>query len=283
MNNKLWSSTDGLVTLSPSMLDLKSRIDACFILIAEKFQADAMIFPVMLPVRDLDQLDYFINFPHLPLAVSLTKGADLDVARKAADTSWDSLAPEVLQEACHVLPPAACYAVYTNFKDTEVGELKTITTISNCFRNETEYVGLKRLKSFTMREVVMLGSMESVTKQLNELRKQICLLAQALDLPVETENATDPFFDPNSNRAKIQKLFPVKQELVFRDGTAISSANFHRNFFGERFNFTANGEVAFTSCIGMGLERWLHALLDVYKDDVNAAVHAVNSYLEQHR
>ena len=46
-------------------------------------------------------------------------------------------------------------------------------------------------------------------------------------------------FDPNSTRAVTQKMFPTKQEMVYGDDLAISSSNFHRNFFGQRFNISS--------------------------------------------
>jgi hypothetical protein len=40
---------------------------------------------------------------------------------------------------------------------------------------------------------------------------------------------------------------------------AIASLNLHRNFFGERLSIAFDGQPAFTSCVGFGLERWLWA------------------------
>jgi hypothetical protein len=64
----------------------------------------------------------------------------------------------------------------------------------------------------------------------------------------------------------VAKLFPVKEEFVFRStsddpGLAIGSVNFHRNFFGERCEIgLADGSAAFSGCAAFGLERWLAAL-----------------------
>jgi hypothetical protein len=71
--------------------------------------------------------------------------------------------------------------------------------------------------------------------------------------------ATDPFFETDGARAKMQKLFPVKHELVSERGVALASANFHRNFFGERcdIRLADSGEEAYTGCLGFGIERWL--------------------------
>lgn len=60
----------------------------------------------------------------------------------------------------------------------------------------------------------------------------------------------------------------LKTELTVRlygdldDGTAIVSANCHRDHFGETFGLrTAEGDVAHSACVGFGMERIALALL----------------------
>ena len=163
--------------------------------------------------------------------------------------------------------------MYSHHRDAPVGRLKTITTAANCYRNESHYLGLRRLKSFSMREIVFIGEMEPVTRALGLARGRVHDLAGALGVETRLENAMDPFFDPNSTRAVTQKMFPTKQEMVYGDDLAISSSNFHRNFFGQRFNISSvDGQTAYTACIGMGLERWIHAMLEVYGNDIERAI-----------
>ena len=82
---------------------------------------------------------------------------------------------------------------------------------------------------------------------------------------MEWQAATDPFFDPRADpRFLMQKLEPIKRELVFEDRLAIASVNFHRDFFGETFGITVNGEPAFSGCLAFGVERWIYALLAHY-------------------
>jgi hypothetical protein len=84
---------------------------------------------------------------------------------------------------------------------------------------------------------------------------------------LETQVATDPFYQPQDGRGVMQKLTPVKEEFVYGATVAIASLNIHRNFFGERCSIrTGDGNLAFTSCVAFGLERWLHALLDRFGD-----------------
>ncbi len=281
MCDACWSTDEGLVTLDERGLRLRKLLDDCFVQIAFTLGAQAMQFPPLLRVEDVDALDYFVNFPQLPLVVSSTRAATLHKHRsEEPGVRWAAVDKACLDDGGNILPPAACYAVYIHNRGCCVGRLKSVTTLANCYRNETHYVGLKRLKGFSMREIVFIGEMAEVTGTLEKARKAIQVMCEFLMIPVEVKNASDPFFDPNSTRAVTQKLFPVKQELVFEDDLAIASANFHRNFFGERFNISSSiGNTAFTGCIGMGLERWLHALLSVHGDDIDRATEEVERFL----
>ena len=83
-----------------------------------------------------------------------------------------------------------------------------------------------------------------------------------LGLPVEFETATDPFFNPSQNpKYLMQRLDPVKHEMIFDGHLAIGSVNFHRNYFGEAFGIERAGEQAFSGCVAFGLERWIFAIL----------------------
>jgi seryl-tRNA synthetase len=281
MCNGHWTSNEGLVTLDIKASRLKNLLDAGFVRIARSLDAEPMQFAPLLKVLDVDSLDYFKNFPQLPLVVSSTDAVTLSEKRGADQNSrWEKLDHDCLADASHILPPAACYAVYIHHRDSAVGAYRSVTTAANCFRNETHYIGLKRLKSFSMREIVFIGEMAQVTEALERARERVRNMADRLRIETRMENATDPFFDLNSTRAITQKMFPTKQEMVYGDGLAIASANFHRNFFGERFGISSTGgQVAYTACIGMGLERWIHAILEVNGDDIDGAVASLEEYM----
>ena len=181
-----------------------------------------MQFPPLLKVADVDALDYFKNFPQLPLLVSATDAQAMNDRRESSREAWTEISHDRLAHATHILPPAACYPVYSHHLDAPVGRLKTITTAANCYRNESHYLGLRRLKSFSMREIVFIGEMEPVTRALSLARGRVHDLAGALGVETRLENAMDPFFDPNSTRAVTQKMFPTKQEMVYGDDLAIS-------------------------------------------------------------
>jgi len=135
-----------------------------------------------------------------------------------------------------------------------------VTTVARCFRNEDYFDGLRRLRGFTMREIVCVGSAQQVTAFLADFRGRIDAFAQRIGLALATKPATDPFFKKDGAKATMQALFPVKEEFLFDDELAIASVNFHRNFFGERCDIEIEGKPAFSGCVAFGLERWLHAV-----------------------
>jgi len=110
------------------------------------------------------------------------------------------------------------------------------------------------------------------------LKARVARFLGQLGLPFEVAAAQDPFFDPNGARSVMQKLFPVKEEFLFRGQLAIASVNYHRNFFGERCGIRLpDGSPAFTGCVAFGLERWLSALGAHFADDAAGAAQALSN------
>jgi seryl-tRNA synthetase len=251
------------------MIQLRDLLEARYLSWAAEVHAEAKLYPPLLRVEDLSMLDYFRNFPHLALAASRIR-PELIEGEYASQENVEEIPNLHLTAAGYVLPSAACFNVFLGLQGAVLkGPLK-ITTVATCFRNETHYDELQRLWSFTMREIVCLGTAEVVKEHLTSFKGKILAFAEALDLPLSIEYATDPFFSQNDPRLLMQKLFPQKEELLYQDGTAIGSLNFHRNFFGERCNIrTTDQEHAFTGCVAFGLERWLHALLHRYDGKVD--------------
>jgi seryl-tRNA synthetase len=264
-------SSDGRATLGPQATSLHQAIDANFAAWGAEVGADAMTYPPLLPVRDLTSLDYFDNFPHL---ASLVAGLDPTSfgAEGLADGALTdgAVRSQVLAPAVLALPSAACYSAYLELRGTALGrEPIRITTRASCFRREKQYEGLSRLLGFTMREIVCIGSREAVLDHVATLKQRIARFLGQVGLPFGVDVAQDPFFDPNGARSTMQKLFPVKEEFLFRGQLAIASVNFHRNFFGERCGIRLpDGSPAFTGCVAFGVERWLAALGEHFGDDV---------------
>lgn len=267
---------NGLVTLGPEALELKRLLEKCFLGMAAQTAAVEMAFPPLLRAEDLERLDYFTNFPHLMFMASPIRGEHLEGYSKGTlqlvqGESGRELDHQHLAAGRYVLPPAACYSIYLHLRQTELADAEYVTVVSNCFRNEKQYEGLRRLMGFTMREIVCVGPLEAVRTHLATYKRRIQDFISGLGMPIQVQAATDPFYEAQGSRATLQQLFPVKEEFVYGGSLAIASVNFHRNFFGEKCGIRIKGgESAFSGCVAFGLERWLHALLDHFGGDIAA-------------
>jgi tRNA synthetase class II (G, H, P, S and T) len=266
--------TSGQAVISGPLLDAFRSLDGRFARWAREAGAEDYRFPTFLPARELHRLDYFRSFPHL---VTFPVALDEDPESLRAFVADEPLRadgavllgkPAPVRE---VLTPAACYHFYVMLQGQEVRAPLNLTTVATCFRREAYYRPLQRQWNFTMRELVRIGSAEEVEEFLNAVRQRAEGLIAALDLPVEWRPATDPFFDPTRSPKHVAQLVdPVKTEMVYDGELAIGSVNLHRNFFGDTFGITRDGEPAFSGCVAFGLERWLYALLTRHGPDPRA-------------
>ncbi len=263
---------DGLDGLDADELRLLRVLDGLITSWAAELGAEERRYPFLLRPRDLEDVDYYENFPHLGLAVTTADPKRLTDLRAAREDPLAELPAEVLDDAALVLPSAACYPVFFQLRGrTLPAQENRVTTLATCFRNETHYQGLRRLLGFSMREIVFIGPPAGATRHLERTKELVLGLADRLGLAMNTQVATDPFFDSRGSRAVMQRLFPVKEEFVV-DDLAVGSVNYHRNFFGERCRITLpDGAFASTSCCAFGLERWVHTLATRFGDARTAA------------
>jgi hypothetical protein len=270
------ATDNGLSVLDGTQLNLLRATDAVFRRWAEGWDAPEFRFPFLIRCRDLDTFDYFDNFPHLGLAATRLDPERLGTLLKEAPRPLDRVPAEVMEPTAFALPSAACYAIYLDLAGTTLpaAGLRR-TTLGTCFRNEDHYDGLQRLLGFSMREIVFIGPEDGAKQHLLRAKETVLALCAELGLEVQLEVATDPFFDKNSSKLKMQKLFPVKEEFVV-NGLAIGSVNYHRNFFGERCSIEVGDGMAHTSCLAFGLERWVHTLTERF-GGAAAALSAVES------
>lgn len=270
------ATDDGLRVLDGSQLRLLRAIDAVFRRWAEGWDAPEFRFPFLIRCRDLDSFDYFDNFPHLGLAATRLDPQRLGTLLTKAPRPLDRVPADVMESTSFALPSAACYAIYLDLAGSTLpagGRMRT--TLGTCFRNEDHYDGLQRLLGFSMREIVFIGPEDGAKQHLLRAKDTVTTLCAELGLDVQLEVASDPFFDKNSSKAKMQRLFPVKEEFVV-NGLAIGSVNYHRNFFGERCSIQVGEVTAHTSCLAFGLERWVHTLTERF-GSAAAALSAVEN------
>ena len=280
MSEPLFRVDSGLATLGPRLIALRTALERRFLGWAAEIGAQPMLFPALLRASALEKLDYFKNFPHLAVVASRIQPDRLEAHYARGGTVAQGIPGSDLTDGQYVLPSAACYSIYLHLAGTTLDGPRYVTTVATCFRNESSYDELQRLWSFSMREIVCLGTTEEVQRHLEAFKERVLGFAAALGLTLRIDVASDPFYQPGSSRALMQKLFPQKEEMVYGSSLAIASLNFHRNFFGERCGIRlAGGEPAFTGCVAFGIERWLHALLDRFDGDADAATAAVDAAL----
>ncbi len=233
-----WVTCGRETVLGPHMLALAGWVDSKIVEFAIQAGARELTVPSMIERLILERAGYFESFP-----ASMV---------------------EEFQGSC--IPPAACYHCYAKLEHTSL-ETGVWTCITRCRRNEDK-VEAGRMQTFTMREIVFIGSAAWVRERRKESIDRILAFAQSLHLIVQFDAATDSFFASEVARGRklLQQIKELKFELrVQMDSKsaplAISSFNLHETFFSRRFGFRlADGTDAHSGCIAFGLERWALAL-----------------------
>jgi seryl-tRNA synthetase len=234
-----WLPAGRDIALGPQMSALVAWIDAKVVEFAVQTGAHELPVPALIERSILECAGYFESFP----------------ARMV----------EELQGGC--MPPATCYHCYAKIAGTSLPEPGVWTCITRCRRNEDkEEAG--RLQTFTMREIVFIGSAAWVRERRQEWMDRILAFAQSLHLIAQLDAATDSFFA--SEVARGRKLLQQIKELKFElraqidakaTPLAIASFNLHEAFFSRRFRFRlADDTDAYSGCVAFGLERWAFAL-----------------------
>ncbi|MBC3842710.1 hypothetical protein GXW82_28655 [Streptacidiphilus sp. 4-A2] len=267
---------DGLVILSPDQTDLLRALDTAFTSWGRSAGAREILPPPLYPVRDLEKLDVYANFPHLNFLA-----APLDLRNGPVKPAGGAFAATEVQDPQLGLPHATCYGAYFFYENTEVAPATLVTLVNRCFRHEEYYSGLRRMLSFQMREIVALGTYDHTQQVIADFTGRITAFGEALGLRLEKEAASDPFFENDGARALMQRLSPVKYEFLAGD-LSIASVNTHRNFFGERCAITLpGGAYAHTGCVAFGLERWVAVLLEQHGGDAVKALERVRDAAAQ--
>ena len=250
------------------LLELDKYLDEKFLSWAKDFKAVEYKFPQLLAIKYLDRLQYFKSFPHLA-TFAVTLDRDKTNLKQFSDNHRvledGSMKLPNVESSTHVVTPAACYHAYVEFEGQEFNTPKIITTRGTCCRCEDHYEILERQWTFSMREIICIGTQDEVRDFLKSAKRKVDSFINEIGLDLKWEGATDPFFNPKNNPKYIfQKLEPVKNELIFDNRLAIASTNDHINYFGEAFNLTRNGETLSSGCIAFGMERWLSAIVNTF-------------------
>lgn len=232
----------------------------------EPFQRLAI--PPVISRRTIERAGYVKTFPQLLGTVHSYTGEG---------RQWAKLVPLVEQGgAWHaeqqisdlVLLPAACYPIYASVTGAELTGPAKFAVAANCFRQEASSEA-GRLRSFRMVELVTVATPDYCAQWRGHWLERVENWLSELGLGVSVEVADDPFFGPGrklfqaAQRAQELK-FELKVSVSPGQVQAVASANYHKDHFGEAFDFTVDGEVGHTACMAFGMERIALALINAH-------------------
>jgi seryl-tRNA synthetase len=249
--------------------------------------AEILRFPPLLPRQQLESLGYLKNFPHLAGTIFGFEGSEIDAndqfERASRHEDWSQY--QAMSDL--VLLPAACYPIYPALAAR--GPLPTEgATVDGggayVFRLEPSG-DPARLQMFHQREMVRLGTPETVQAWRDGWRDRAMELLAGLGLVAAADIAADPFFGrqgrmlASSQREQALK-FEVLVDIAGDEPTAVASFNYHHDHFTSTFGLTMDdGGIAHTACLGFGLERITLALFCAHGLDATAWPSDVRSEL----
>ena len=233
-------------------------------------KAEVMRFPPVFNREHYCRINHINNFPDLMGSVHSFTGGDpehVELVRKfenGEDWSRDLSASEVM------LIPAACYPLYPTATGILPPEGRVVDLKAFVFRHEPSD-DPARMQIFRQREYVRLGSAEQALAHRDDWLERGGGILRSLGLEVKAVVANDPFFGRGGRVMKAtQREQTLKFELVIpicseEKPTAISSCNYHLDYFGLAFDIrTPDGRPAHSACIGFGLERIALALFKTH-------------------
>jgi seryl-tRNA synthetase len=263
----LLTGTDGLYGHSAEYEAIATAVDELAIRVFSDEHPVVRRFPPIISVKTFEQTHYLSSFPDLIGAVSSFRGDDRDHVKllEVADAGGDWTT--FLQPSGVTLCPAACHPLYPTLSGTLPQGGQRFDVAGWCYRHEPS-VEPTRMQAFRMHEIVFVGDAETAPRQRDKWLATGLDVLGGLGLAVESVVANDPFFGRVGRiLASNQVEKTLKYEIVTPINsptqlTAIASANYHLDHFGQPFGIeTASGEVAHSCCFGFGIDRIALALL----------------------
>lgn len=268
---------DGLYGRSGVFEDIVDGVDRVIMAKGRSVHGDRATvrrFPPIYPREAFEKTDYIASFPNLTGAVSTFTGDNRDhralLADREAGRPWDGH----LHPAGTMLVSAACHPSYATLPAV-IGDSGVLLDVYGyCFRHEPA-IDPARLQAFRMHEYVAAGTPEQAQQHRDSWVDHGLDVLGQLGLDASPVAANDPFFGRAGKMlAANQRDDALKTELTVRlygeldEGTAVVSANCHRDHFGETFGLrTADGAVAHSACVGFGMERIALALIRIHGFD----------------
>jgi seryl-tRNA synthetase len=238
---------------------------------SETESPEHMVFPPLLPRRQMEDVSYLKSFPHLACTVFAFEGDEEQAAEQEERAEKHEDWSEHQEMTDLVLKPAACYPVYPAVAARGAlapGGVLVDAGGTYVFRHEPSG-DPARLQAFHQREIVRIGEPETVVEWRNRWRDRSLELLRSVGLDATTDVASDPFFGRAGRMlARSQRSQELKFEVVVPiagpEPTAVASFNYHQDHFTSVYGIEMDGDgdpTAHTACLGFGLERITLALV----------------------
>src|SRR5205814_769280 len=185
--------------------------------VAKDDGAETFMFPPIVPRALIERVGYMDNFPHLCGSISSFFGSDKEALKLSATVNGGERWEHMLSPTDVMLTPAACYPVYPMFSGLLPGNGRLVTVMNWVYRHEPS-AEPTRLQSFRMREFIRVGTSGQVVDWRNTWLERGLDLLRSLQLPVQSDVASDPFFgragkmmaaSQRDQRLKFEILCPV--------------------------------------------------------------------------
>jgi seryl-tRNA synthetase len=246
---------------------------------ALRLDAEEYKFPALIPLQTLAASGYLASFPHhANFVCHLPEHAEaIDHFKAQLRTSANQPLAALPECGCPdgpavdaTLSPTVCYHFYQRHagQTLPAGRLVTATALSPCFRFEGRAMrGLRRLREFNMREIMVLGPAPAVQSRRALLLEVQRRMLERSGLRAVVRTGSDPFFlDDYDKKRLFQLSFDLKYEVQAwlpddDEWLAIGSVNYHQDHFGQAFDIRlVPNEPAHSACLGFGLDRWCLAI-----------------------
>ncbi len=268
------TGVDGVYGRSAEFERVVSAVDRLVHVAGADDEPVVVEYPPLLPRALFDRLEYVRNFPQLAALVAGFEGGAHEhrelTERFARGDDYDDL----IRVGDLALAPACCYPVYPSLAGTLPDGGVTYEICTYCFRREPS-VDPMRLQAFRQREHIRVGTAADVAVWSLAWIERSAQVFADLGLEARIEAASDPFF---GRVGKMLAASQVEQALKLEmlvdvhgadHPTACGSLNDHQQRFGTLFDIVAaDGSVASSGCIGIGLDRCAVALFLRWGTDV---------------
>ncbi|WP_336783261.1 hypothetical protein [Paenibacillus illinoisensis] len=254
---------------------LMEHLDKEFMKIAIKHGAEQREYPSVLNKSNMSRNQYHIHFPQNIYGVASVPHKYKAITNFRKNAQIESYVDSFVFQG-EILQPCICYHCYGELQGQSLLDGKLLTGKGKCFRHEIEWRKDNfRRNEFTMREIVYIGTADSVLHTRNLIMEEVWSLFESLGLKGRISTATDPFFFSQDLKTKgiYQMMSSAKYELLVTTlsgkEVSIASFNYCQDMLCSKYEIIGRDKAALHSgCVAFGIDRWKEALKDTHGRDL---------------